>query len=83
MLVGVKGSYITDVQAVLARVNAIRKEACEGRRADPRNAKKKLTPSDYVPIRWSSDLEYIARIRAAEASLVIAHTRPNGTSCLH
>lgn len=81
VLVGVKGSYITDVQAVLARVNAIRKEACEEGVPDPRNAKRKLTPSDYVPIRWSSDLEYIARIRAAEASLVIAHTRPNGTSC--
>lgn len=80
VLVGVKGSYITDVQAVLARVNAIRKEACEEGVPDPRNAKRKLTPSDYVPIRWSSDLEYIARIRAAEASLVIAHTRPNGTS---
>lgn len=81
VLVGVKGSYITDVQAVLARVNAIRKEACEEGVPGPRNAKRKLTPSDYVPIRWSSDLEYIARIRAAEASLVIAHTRPNGTSC--
>lgn len=81
VLVGVKGSYITDVQAVLARVNAIRKEACEEGVPDPRNAKRKLTPSDYVPIRWSSDLEYIARIRVAEASLVIAHTRPNGTSC--
>lgn len=81
VLVGVKGSYITDVQAVLARVNAIRKEACEEGVPDPRNAKRKLTPSDYVPIRWSSDLEYIARIRAAEASFVIAHTRPNGTSC--
>ena len=81
VLVGVKGSYITDVQAVLARVNAIRNEACEEGVPDPRNAKRKLTPSDYVPIRWSSDLEYIARIRAAEAALVIAHTRPNGTSC--
>ena len=81
VLVGVKGSYITDVQAVLARVNAIRKEACEEGVPNPRNAKRKLTPSDYVPIRWSSDLEYIARIRAAEASLVIDHTRPNGTSC--
>lgn len=81
VLVGVKGSYITDVQAVLARVNAIRKEACEEGVPDPRNAKRKLTPSDYVPIRWSSDLEYIARIRAAEASIVIDHTRPNGTSC--
>ncbi len=40
-----------------------------------------LTMADYVPIRWSSDLEYIARIRAAEASVTMAHTRTNGASC--
>ena len=78
---GVKGSYITDMQAALDRVNAIRKEACEEGVPDPRNSSRKLTSSDYVPIKWSSDLEYIARIRAAEASLVLAHTRPNGTRC--
>lgn len=80
-LLGVKGSYITDVQAALDRVNAIRKEACEEGVPDPRNKNRKLTSSDYVPIKWSSDLEYIARIRAAEASLVIDHTRPNGQDC--
>ena len=80
-LLGVKGSYITDMQAALDRVNAIRKEACEEGVPDPRNSSRKLTSSDYVPIKWSSDLEYIARIRAAEASLVLAHTRPNGTRC--
>ena len=80
-LLGVKGSYITDMQAALDRVNAIRKEACEEGVPDPRNSSRKLTSSDYVPIKWSSDLEYIARIRATEASLVLAHTRPNGTRC--
>ena len=80
-LLGVKGSYITDMRAALDRVNAIRKEACEEGVPDPRNSSRKLTSSDYVPIKWSSDLEYIARIRAAEASLVLAHTRPNGTRC--
>ena len=80
-LLGVKGSYITDMQAALDRVNAIRKEACEEGVPDPRNSSRKLTSSDYVPIKWSSDLEYIARIRAAEASVVLDHTRPNGTRC--
>ena len=81
ILVGVKGSYITDMKAALRRVNAIRKEACKEGVPDPRNKKRRLTASDYVPIRWSSDLEYIARIRAAEASLMISHTRPNEESC--
>ena len=48
---------------------------------DPRNENRNLTPSDYVPIKWSSDLEYIARIRAAESSINISHTRLNGTIC--
>ena len=39
--------------------------------------KEKLTVSDYNPIKWSSALEYIARIRAAEATVVLAHERPN------
>ena len=38
---------------------------------------EKLTVSDYKPIKWSSALEYIARIRAAEATVVLAHERPN------
>ena len=38
---------------------------------------EKLTLSDYKPIKWSSALEYIARIRAAEATVVLAHERPN------
>ena len=78
---GIKGSYITDMQNALDRINAIRKEACEEGVQDPRNSSRKLTSEDYVPIKWSSDLEYIARIRAAEASINISHTRLNGNSC--
>ena len=40
-----------------------------------------LKPSDYVPIKWSSDLEYIARIRAAESGITMAHERTNGRDC--
>ena len=78
MFLGIKGSYITDMQNALNRINAIRKEACEEGIKDPRNESCNLTSSDYVPIKWSSDLEYIARIRAAEASVYRQHIRLNG-----
>ena len=78
MFMGIKGSYITDMQNALNRINAIRKEACEEGIKDPRNESRNLTSSDYVPIKWSSDLEYIARIRAAEASVYRQHIRLNG-----
>ena len=78
MFLGIKGSYITDMQNALNRINVIRKEACEEGIKDPRNESRNLTSSDYVPIKWSSDLEYIARIRAAEASVYRQHIRLNG-----
>lgn len=81
VLVGVMGTYIADAKNALDQINKYRKEACEKGYPDPRNSKRKLTKLDYVPIKWSSDLEYIARIRAAEASVVMDHTRPNGQLC--
>ena len=63
-LLGVKGEYITQIPQALERINEIRKEACQEGVPDPRTGSP-LKPSDYVPIKWSSDLEYIARIRAA------------------
>ena len=78
VLVGVYGSYASDVEAALARINAIRKEACDNGYRNPVDSSKRLTPEDYVPLKWSSDLEYIARIRAAEASILSEHARPNG-----
>ena len=69
-LVGVYGSYFAQAKEALAKINEIRKEACEaGNIRDPRNSGRYLQPSDYVPLKWSSDLEYIARIRAAEAGI--------------
>lgn len=79
--VGVEGEYITDAQNALKRINEIRYEACEegvwkmDSYGNPTT--EKLTLSDYKPIKWSSALEYIARIRAAEATVVLAHERPN------
>ena len=60
----------TAKDTILARLNAIRYEACaEGVYG--------LSLSDYVPLKWSSDLEWIAQTRAAEATLNFSHTRPN------
>lgn len=74
--VGIKGSYLAASQAVLDRLNQIRREAYEEGVQDPRDSSKKLTMADYVPLKWSSDLEYIARIRSAEASVRRDHLRP-------
>lgn len=79
--VGISGSFIDDINNAVNRVNAIRKEACDQGVWDPRNSSRKLTSSDYVPIQWSHELEEVARLRAAEASMTISHTRPNGKSC--
>lgn len=85
-MLGVKGTYYADAQTALDRINEIRKEACTaGNVPDPRNSSRMLTASDYVPIKWSADLERIARIRAMEGGLYItlvemAHGRLNGKS---
>ncbi len=76
-LVGVDGSFSTDVQEAIDLVNQYRLEACMNGYPNPDNPDTNLTPSDYVPIQWSSDLEYIARIRAAEASIYESNDRPN------
>lgn len=81
VFVGIKGDYIAEAEKALARINAIRFEACREGVPNPSNPSQRLTEADYVPIKWSASLEAIARIRAAEASLVISHTRPNGKSC--
>lgn len=78
-LVGLQGDYAGDVKEAIARLNEIRLEACQNGYPDPRDSSRNLTLDDYVPIQWSSDLEYIARIRAAEGSIYTMHERPNGT----
>lgn len=67
---GVYGSYFSQAQDALDFINKIRKEACEeGNVPDPRNPSRMLTASDYSPLKWSRDLESIARIRAVEGGL--------------
>lgn len=80
VLLGLKGKYIIQTQAALDRINAIRWEACQEGVLCP-GTLQPLTETDYVPIRWSADLEYIAKIRAAESSVTINHVRTNGESC--
>ena len=64
-LVGIEGNFLTpDKQAILDRINAIRKEAVtEG------------IVSSYVPIKWSTALKKTAFSRAAEASVTMNHKR--------
>ena len=81
ILVGVEGNFEKiNTYEVLKRINAIRKEACQKGYVNPENGKK-LKMSDYTAIKWSSDLEWIAQLRAAEATVREDHTRPNGQLC--
>lgn len=80
-LVGIEGKYAAQVEDALDRINEIRKEACREGVPDPSDPDRKLKAADYVPIQWSSGLEYIARIRAAEAVVLPGHERPNGSVC--
>ena len=79
VMMGLPGEYIADQQAVLDRINEIRREACEEGVINP-ETNRPLTMSDYVPLKWSRELEEIARIRAAEASITGYHKRTNGDS---
>ena len=72
-------NYLTK-EDILSRINEIRLEACKEGVWDPRNPSRALTEADYVEIKWSSDLEWIAQTRAAEATVHMDHTRPNDKS---
>ena len=81
VFLGLEGRYYADDQAALDRINEIRLEACTaGNVPDPRNPSRMLTEDDYVPLKWSTDLERIARVRAYESALTINHARLNGKS---
>jgi len=82
-MLGVYGSYYSQAQDALDRINEIRKEACEaGNVPYPGEPSRMLEPGDYVPVKWSADLESIARIRAMEGGLAFSfslsgHSRLN------
>lgn len=81
VLVGFAGAYYTEsAETILDRLNEIRMEACQEGVTNPATGKP-LTLDDYVPLQWSAELEAIARLRAAEATVKQAHERPNGKSC--
>ena len=81
VVMGFSGAYYTETaDKILKRLNEIRQEACKQGVKNPRTGSP-LTMNDYVPLKWSSDLEAIARIRAAEASVNNSHTRLNESSC--
>ena len=73
------GSFLTLKQKALDRVNEIRLEACNEGVVDPQT-KKRFTKNDYKPVKWSKELEQIARIRAMESLLTIGHQRLNNKS---
>lgn len=70
----------TDTEALLLRINAVRREACEEGVDSPVDGMP-LTPADYVPLQWSEALEDIALQRAAESMVLQDHIRPDGTEC--
>ena len=88
--VKIQGNMVTDEkQAILDYVNAIRREAYDEGLSIPGYPGLEryfpahtLTSEDYVPLKWSSDMEEIARIRAVEAAVYFNHTRPNQSSSL-
>lgn len=81
IFVGVSGSFEhVSKSKILKRINEIRKEACTKGYINPSTGKK-LKPSDYVSIKWSSNLEWIALLRATECTVNESHTRPNGNDC--
>ncbi|MCR5103133.1 MAG: Ig-like domain-containing protein [Eubacterium sp.] len=84
VFVEVQGSYAEDtIQQIVDRVNEIRKEACDKGLPRPRFSVSKeivnLSPSDYKPVVWSSDLQGAAQIRAAEINVFWNHARPCGS----
>ena len=65
VLVGIKGEFLTpDKQAILDAINKIRKEAADDGLVDK-----------YVPIKWSTDLEKTAFVRATEVSVALKPER--------
>ena len=73
VFIGIPGSYITDTANALKRINEIRYEACVEGVKSPATGEP-LTIEDYVPIKWSSAIEAIARIRASEAGVAFSHS---------
>ena len=48
--------------------------------ATPTKDQLKNSNGDYVPLKWSAELEQIAEIRSAEAIILLDHLRPNSNN---
>lgn len=78
IIIGVDGMDVTsDEKALLDLINAARKSACDNGEPDPRDSSRKLNSSDYVPLKIGLNCRRAAQIRACEASLKMAHKRPD------
>ncbi|MCR5292634.1 MAG: cellulase family glycosylhydrolase [Eubacterium sp.] len=77
IIIGVNGSYYA--AEYLAKLNEVRREAYAEGLVDPSDPdhERHLSLADYVPLKWSNELEQIAAIRAAEACIKKGHMRPN------
>ena len=79
VLMGLEGEFVkvdNDAKArLLARVNEIRKEACDEGVPSPDDRTVPLTSADYVPLKWSRLVELVAAMRAAESSVYVGHGR--------
>ena len=84
IIIGIEGKDVTsDQKEMIDKINAARKDACtNGITPDPRDKTRMLQPSDYVEMKIGVNCTRAAQIRAGEASLYMAHVRPNGTECL-
>lgn len=79
LMMGIKGEFVTigesEKETILARINEIRKEACDEGVPSPAKNGAILTPADYVPIKWSKEIELVAAMRAVESSVYLHHGR--------
>ena len=85
VMVGVPGTfYSTEENEMLAYMNEVRKEAYDEHIEYPKGSGKHLgVDYTYVPLKWSNSLENIARIRAAECSMLEGHSRPSGNALVY
>ena len=72
-------SFGVDTRMVLDYINEMRFEACIEGVPNPSRSGAFLTEADYVPMRWSTDLELCTRIRCSESLYTCGHhSRLNG-----
>ena len=76
LALSVPGSFdTTQAEALLGRINEIRTEAAAEGLVDYESG----AAVTGQPLTWSTGLEQLAQVRAAEASYSFSHTRPDGS----